>query len=85
MIRPVGSTQAIPINIRLISATHRDLMVEMKSQQFREDLFYRINVVNLVLPSLAERREDIPLSPTTFSSYLASAIKDIARLCTGCT
>ena len=61
MIRPVGSTQAIPINIRLISATHRDLMVEMKAQQFREDLFYRINVVNLVLPSLAERREDIPL------------------------
>lgn len=61
MIRPVGSTQAIPINIRLISATHRDLMVEMKAQQFREDLFYRINVVNLVLPSLAERREDIAL------------------------
>ena len=61
MIRPVGSTQAIPINIRLISATHRDLMVEMKAQQFREDLFYRINVVNLVLPSLVERREDIPL------------------------
>jgi len=61
MIRPVGSTQTIPINIRLISATHRDLMVEMKAQQFREDLFYRINVVNLVLPSLAERREDIPL------------------------
>jgi two-component system response regulator GlrR len=61
MIRPVGSTQAIPINIRLISATHRDLMVEMKAQQFREDLFYRVNVVNLVLPSLAERREDIPL------------------------
>lgn len=61
MIRPVGSIQAIPINIRLISATHRDLMAEMKVQQFREDLFYRINVVNLVLPSLAERREDIPL------------------------
>ena len=61
MIRPVGSTQAIPINVRLISATHRDLIVEMKAQQFREDLFYRINVVNLMLPSLAERREDIPL------------------------
>lgn len=61
MIRPVGSTQAIPINVRLISATHRDLASEMKSQQFREDLFYRINVVNLVLPALSERREDIPL------------------------
>lgn len=61
MIRPVGSTQTTPIDVRLISATHRDLMAEMKTQQFREDLFYRINVVNLVLPALAERREDIPL------------------------
>lgn len=61
VIRPVGSTQVIPINVRLISATHRDLAAEMKSQQFREDLFYRINVVNLVLPALSERREDIPL------------------------
>lgn len=61
VIRPVGSTQAVPIDVRLISATHRDLAAEMKSQQFREDLFYRINVVNLVLPALVERREDIPL------------------------
>jgi two-component system response regulator GlrR len=61
VIRPVGSTQTIPINVRLISATHRDLLAEMKAQQFREDLFYRINVVNLVLPAMAERREDIPL------------------------
>lgn len=61
VIRPVGSTQTIPINVRLISATHRDLAAEMKSQQFREDLFYRINVVNLVLPALSDRREDIPL------------------------
>jgi two-component system response regulator GlrR len=61
VIRPVGSTQAVPIDVRLISATHRDLAAEMKLQQFREDLFYRINVVNLVLPALQERREDIPL------------------------
>lgn len=61
VIRPVGSTHTISINVRLISATHRDLLAEMKTQQFREDLFYRINVVNLVLPALAERREDIPL------------------------
>ncbi|OYZ68457.1 MAG: two-component system response regulator GlrR [Methylophilaceae bacterium 17-43-7] len=61
VIRPVGSTQAVLIDVRLISATHRDLAAEMKLQQFREDLFYRINVVNLVLPALQERREDIPL------------------------
>jgi two-component system, NtrC family, response regulator GlrR len=59
VIRPVGSTSSITIDVRLISATHRNLMDEMQAQRFREDLYYRINVVNLALPSLAERREDI--------------------------
>ncbi len=59
VIRPVGSTSSIAIDVRLISATHRNLMDEMQAQRFREDLYYRINVVNLALPSLAERREDI--------------------------
>ena len=66
VIRPVGSTQQIPFNVRLISATHRDLLIEMKAKQFREDLFYRINVVNLKIPSLAERREDIGLLANHF-------------------
>lgn len=61
VIRPVGSTQQIPINVRLISATHRNLQIEMQENRFREDLYYRINVVNLELPSLANRREDISL------------------------
>ncbi|GAA0853463.1 sigma 54-interacting transcriptional regulator [Aliiglaciecola litoralis] len=60
-IRPVGSSKQIPVNVRVISATHKDLTKEMHAQNFREDLYYRLNVVNLTLPSLRERSEDIPL------------------------
>ncbi|WP_286237363.1 sigma 54-interacting transcriptional regulator [Neptuniibacter halophilus] len=59
-IRPVGSTETIPVDVRLISATHRNLEQAMQENQFREDLFYRLNVVNLHLPPLSERPEDIP-------------------------
>lgn len=65
-VRPVGSTSQVAIDVRLISATHRNLVEEMQANTFREDLFYRINVVNLVLPSLAERREDISLLANHF-------------------
>lgn len=61
VVRPVGSSVNVPINVRVISATHRNLVEEMKAGRFREDLFYRINVVGLTIPSLAERREDISL------------------------
>jgi len=60
-VRPVGSTQAIPVDVRVISATHRDLDSQRDQGLFREDLFYRLNVVSLKLPALADRREDIPL------------------------
>ncbi|MEN8106572.1 MAG: sigma 54-interacting transcriptional regulator [Pseudomonadota bacterium] len=61
VIRPVGSTQSVPIDVRIISATHQDLELACQESRFREDLYYRLNVVTLELPSLAERREDIPL------------------------
>ncbi len=60
-IRPVGSSKTIPINVRVLSATHRDLQQAMAEGSFREDLYYRLNVVNLQLPGLEQRPEDIPL------------------------
>ena len=59
-VRPVGSTDALQVDVRVISATHRDLQEMMREGKFREDLFYRLNVVNINLPTLDERREDIP-------------------------
>jgi len=70
-VRPVGSTQAIPVDVRMISATHRDLDEQKATGQFREDLYYRLNVVSLRLPPLSERREDIPLLATYFLRKLA--------------
>jgi len=60
-IRPVGSTLARQIDVRVISATHRNLQSLMGQGRFREDLYYRLNVVNIKLPTMDERREDIPL------------------------
>jgi DNA-binding NtrC family response regulator len=58
---PVGYTDPITIEVRIIAATNRDLRLEVENGKFREDLFYRLNVVEIDLPSLAERKEDIPL------------------------
>ncbi|CAM2005384.1 sigma 54-interacting transcriptional regulator [Acanthopleuribacter pedis] len=60
-VRPLGGTRDIAIDVRIISATHRDLEKAIQEERFREDLFYRLNVVSLSLPPLEERREDIPL------------------------
>lgn len=69
-IRPVGATQSIPVDVRIISATHHDLEQSLQSGDFREDLFYRLNVIMLELPTLSERREDIPLLANHFLRQL---------------
>jgi len=80
-VRPVGSTQSIPVDVRVVSATHRDLDAQKASGHFREDLYYRLNVVSLKLPSLADRREDIPLLATHFLRKLAERYrKTVATL-----
>jgi two-component system response regulator GlrR len=71
-IRPVGATQTIKVDVRVISATHRDLRAETAAGRFREDLYYRLNVVGLTLPSLASRREDIALLANHFLAMLAA-------------
>jgi two-component system response regulator PilR (NtrC family) len=60
-VRPVGEQKEIPIDVRILSATHKDLTIEVDEGRFRQDLFYRINVINLNVPPLRERQEDIPL------------------------
>jgi two-component system response regulator GlrR len=70
-VRPLGSSQSIPVDVRIISATHRDLEAAMAAGQFREDLYYRLNVVTLVLPTLGERREDISMLANHFLLRLA--------------
>lgn len=70
-IRPVGATQSVPVDVRIISATHRDLEAAMLNKEFREDLYYRLNVVNLELPPLRERPEDIPLLARHFLTQAA--------------
>jgi len=75
VVRPVGSSQSIPVDVRIISATHCDLEQAMTEGQFRADLYYRLNVVTLMLPTLSERREDIPLLANHFLVKLAAKYK----------
>lgn len=74
-VRPVGSTESRRVNVRILSATHRNLEEAIIDGAFREDLYYRLNVVNLGLPPLRERREDIPL----LSQHFLSALTDKYR------
>jgi len=91
-IMPVGSTEPVDINLRLIAATNRYLLQEIREERFREDLYYRLNVVGIHLPALQERKDDIPLLVEHFiKKYNAEMGKhcvgisdDTMRLLMGC-
>jgi two-component system response regulator GlrR len=76
-VRPVGSSESTPVDVRVISATHQDLDTAVRERRFREDLFYRLNVVRLEIPSLAQRREDIPLLANHFLSAIRSRLAEV--------
>jgi two-component system response regulator HydG len=69
---PVGATKAVPVDVRIISATNRDLEEEISRGSFRSDLYYRLNVIQLHLPPLRDRREDVPLLAAHFLEKLAA-------------
>ncbi|MCC2675580.1 MAG: putative response regulator, NtrC, partial [Ramlibacter sp.] len=60
-VRSLGSTQEEEVDVRIVSATHRDLAADVQAGRFRQDLFYRLNVIEIVVPPLRERREDLPM------------------------
>jgi len=77
-VKPLGDTQEYPVDFRLITATNRDLYSLVKEGYFREDLYYRLNVIEIVIPPLRERREDIPILLNYFlKKYAESEGKDI--------
>jgi DNA-binding NtrC family response regulator len=67
----VGGTEEISVDVRVIAATHRDLAADVREGRFRDDLFYRLNVINIRIPPLRERREDVPLLAQEFLDRLA--------------
>ena len=70
-IRPIGSTQEEPVDVRIISATHKDLVTEVQAGRFRQDLYYRLNVIEIHIPPLRDRREDLPTLCTALLRRIA--------------
>ena len=81
-VRPVGSTQEVPVDVRIVSATHRDLPGEVLTGRFRQDLFYRLNVIDIMIPPLRERTEDLPALCKALLARIAEeaqmAVPDVA-------
>lgn len=70
-VRAVGSSQEEPVDVRIVSATHKDLPAEVSAGRFRQDLFYRLNVIDIVIPPLRERSEDLPALCKTLLARIA--------------
>jgi len=70
-VRPLGSTQEETVDVRIVSATHRDLAADVQSGRFRQDLYYRLNVIEILIPPLRERREDLPVLCIALLSRIA--------------
>ena len=79
-IERLGGFQSIPVNVRVISATHRDLPAEVAAGKFREDLFYRLRVITIELPALREHKEDIPLLADSFLQLHGKRLNRTAQL-----
>ncbi len=80
-VRPVGESNEIPVNVRILSASHKDLTAEVATERFRQDLYYRLNVIELRVPSLRERRSDIPILITALlRRMISNSNEDIPTL-----
>jgi len=79
-IRPVGSTEQIPINARIIAATNRDLEAGVRTGTFRQDLYFRLNVVQIRLPALRERKVDIPLLVAHFLNKFSDPLEPVRAI-----
>jgi two-component system response regulator PilR (NtrC family) len=81
LVRPVGGTTEIPVDVRVIAATNRDLDQQVAEHTFREDLYYRLNVIPITVPPLRERQEDVPVLANHFlKKYAPAAAKSIVRI-----